>query len=198
LQSAASPPCRNLSSPRRRAGKVYPRFCFQPSSISGPSLVTTTARGVTPLSVITATGMSLGPSPLPCSQSDIRLAAAVTDDAGGLLHHLFTHYHGSYSLWLVRSLLQLSSGPNPAWTHRPVTLPFLRMLSILQDANAKGWESGSSSGENPSDGSLACLSIVKVLEKAFFIILARLFTLVKAQEPQTSQSSKMTESLLYK
>jgi hypothetical protein len=35
-----------------------------------------------------------------------------------------------------------------------------------------------------------------VLEKGFFIILARLFTLVKAQEPQTSQSSKMTESLL--
>lgn len=85
--------------------------------------MTTTARSVTPLSVITATGMSLGPSPLPCSQSDIRLAAAVTDDAGGLLHHLFTHHHGSCSLWLVRSLLQLSSGPNPAWTHRPVTLP---------------------------------------------------------------------------
>lgn len=76
--------------------------------------MTTTARGVTPLSVITATGMSLGPSPLPCSQSDIRLAAAVTDDAGGLLHHLFTHHRQvqpeADPCWLVRSLLQLSSG----------------------------------------------------------------------------------------
>jgi len=123
--------------------------------------VTTTARGVTPLSAITATGMSLGPSPLPCSQSDIRLAAVVTDDAGGLLHHLFTHYHGSYSLWLVGSLLQLSSGPNPAWTHRPVTLPFLRMQRKRLGVGKFLWE-------NPSDGPLACLSIVKVPKKGFF------------------------------
>lgn len=146
--------------------------------------MTTAARGVTPLSVITATGMSLGPSPLPCSQSDIRLAAAVTDDAGGLLHHLFTHYHGSYSLWLVRSLLQLSSGPNPAWTHRPVTLPFLRMRT--QKAGSREVPLG----ENPSDGPLACLSIVKV-PRPHTIILARSFPLVKAQRvPDTSVKRK--------
>lgn len=32
------------------------------------------------------------PSPLPCSRSDIRLAAAVASGAGGLLHHLCTHH----------------------------------------------------------------------------------------------------------
>jgi hypothetical protein len=64
------------------------------------------------------------PPHLPCSQSDIRLAAAVTDDAGGLLHHLFTHHREAVlvapAFRLVRSLLQLSSG---------VTLPGLTVSS---------------------------------------------------------------------
>jgi hypothetical protein len=61
------------------------------------------------------------PSHLPCSQSDIRLAAAVTDDAGGLLHHLFTHHRRLPEQ--VRSLLAgifsvaVVVRDYPAWTY---------------------------------------------------------------------------------
>jgi hypothetical protein len=82
---------------------------------------------------------SENPSHLPCSQSDIRLAAAVADDAGGLLHHLFTHHQQvmpeALTCWLVCSLLQLSSG---------FPLPGLAVSS--SDLALEGRESGSSSG----------------------------------------------------
>jgi len=109
-----------------------PPILFRPSSVSGPvALVTTAARGMTPLGAITAAGVNPRKNPphLPCSQSDIRLAAAVTDGAGGLLHHPFTHHREAVPVApacrLVRSLLQLSSGVNPCLDllFRPVTMP---------------------------------------------------------------------------
>lgn len=142
---------------------MYPRFCFQPSSISGPSLVTTTARGVIPLSVITATGMSLShrdpvrrpipPALLPVRHSPSRRRHrrrwwSLTPPFHPL-PWLMQPLAGSFSVAVVvRVQPCLDSSPSD--------------LAFPSDANAKGWESGSSSGENPSDGSLACLSIVKV------------------------------------
>jgi len=126
----------------RQAG--VPPILFRPSSVSGPlALVMAAARGITPLGALTAAGVdthSRNPPHLPCSQSDIRLAAVVTDDAGGLLHHLFTHDpqprpRGPAPVgWFVLCCSCRQGHPCLDLLFHPVTWP------------AKGWESGSSSG----------------------------------------------------
>ncbi len=182
MLSAASPPCRNLSSPRpyripvgKKGRQGVPPILFLTVIYLKTEPGDDYRQGYYPFKRHHCDRNEPGPIPpalLPVRHSPSRRRHrrrwwSLTPP----LHPL----PWLVSLWLVRSLLQLSSGPNPAWTHRPVTLPFLRMLSsdpgilgprsVLQDTNAKGWESGSSSGENPSDGPLACLSIVKVPKK---------------------------------
>ena len=151
MRSPTNVPCRNLSSPRnawtdrKRTSRCTPDSVWTVICLRAGGPGDDCLQGGYPSwrHHCGKSGLPTGSPPrLPCSQSDIHLAIAVTDNAGGLLHHLFTHHlqadpqRGWPDGWSVLCCSCRQGCPCLDLLFRPVTSP------------TKGRESGSSSGTN--------------------------------------------------